>query len=286
MASNHNAVREASTPEPLARAAGFPTHSGGLIAATPRGVARAFTAPRSYWSASGRLATPSSSRCPCSCSTRCSRYSSRTRAEACETARMSSSVGIHGGGWAIWAGALRSHCGGMSVWLIRRDMRAHGRTLERGVFGLMLLESVVLACCSARWWGRSRLASVPVRARPGWLDRVARLVDEADDLARRGDLRGVALPGDPRVGDCRCAKRIMGLRPLPAASSRRWWELHLLGVSLHRPVRRSARARVVHLSNDWWTRVLGDVFVARVWGDGVDPRSLRCLSSGVLAATI
>ena len=181
-------------------------------------MARAFTAPRSYWSAS-----------------RAPRYTLVFALpllvfyEVLAAMLSYASGGVRNGADVLIKSAFMAVAGpygpalfgatvvGVSVWLIRRDMLAHGRKLERRVFGLMLLESVVLALLFGTVVGAitARVLSPfalfqggPIESLGWWTKLMISLgAGIYEELLFR-----VILVSAIAVA----AKRIMGLRPLPA----------------------------------------------------------------------
>ena len=105
----------------------------------------------------------------------------------------------------------------VSVWLIRKDMRAHGRKLERRVFGLMLLESVVLALLFGTVVGAltAQLLSPFAIIQAGSIESLGwwtKLMISLGAGIYEELLFRVILVSAIAVA----AKRLLGLRPLPA----------------------------------------------------------------------
>src|SRR6185369_14996582 len=110
----------------------------------------------------------------------------------------------------------------------------------------------------------------------GWAWPRRRPPLQAHALARRRAVRGAAVPGRHRRTALEWSALTVGDRSDPRGDLRGdRWSAALLGVPLHRTVRRAAEARVVRLTDAGRTRVQRTLSDARIRHHGVDTRPLR-----------
>ena len=168
---------------------------------------------------------------------------------------------------------------GGGLWLVVRDMRAHGTRLRGATFVMMLGESVALALVfgllvagvTSGVLGLLQTLALPAgRQLDGWTRLMVSLgAGIYEELLFRVLLVG-ALAASARAARLARRDRWRG-------GDRRWGG-DLLGLPLYRPVRRPVSGVFVRVSDGGRAVLLRAVPRPRVWDHGVDARAVRCLA--------